>query len=469
MEETLNESTTESTSVANTEAENGENPFADGDNPIAGGGGGFGDPLAPDEGYEYDFGEDSGLPMRTPFDQLLEFEEFDNVGDIFGDLDPSDNPFAGGTPSDDAQPSTVDDNASEGNSNTDDNSTDSNDVDSDPMMNADFSGIDTGADNTDNGNGNNFIGDSEGESGSNNQAEGNGNWFYGNDNQVNGNGNWNLSGDSDTPFDSTFEGENNPLTGGNPLDVGESDGMSSDALGGNNPAFAGGSTTPAPVGEGEIPDTAENPTGNQNTVNGNGNWNFGSNNDTSGNGNWNFGDGNEVSEGNGNWNLGDDNEVSGNGNRPSGDDNSISGNGNRVTGDGNDINGNRFSLDENDLNVVGNGDRYFQTDTDGNVSLVSDESKSDPNYTFDFEGVVETSEDGEVDELINGGELSFGGDVEGQDVIDLVYGSLDIYESSNTTGTGSALDGSDAIDGAAEMFPEGEVLTDTSDDVLPVI
>ena len=438
MEETLNGSITEPTSASSTGAEGG-NPFAGGGspnaggdssnvggNPFAGGGAsGFGDPLAPAEGYEYNLGEDSGLPMRTPFDQLLEFEEFDNLGDIFGDLDPSDNPFAGGTPSNDAQPSTVDDNASEGNSNTDKN-TDNNDVDSDSMMNADFSGIDTGADNTDNGNGNNFIGDSEGESGSNNQADGNGNWFYGNDNQVNGNGNWNLSGDSDTPFDSTFEGENNPLTGDNPLDVGESDGMSSDALGGNNPAFAGGSTTPAPVGEGEIPDTAENPTGNQNTVNGNGNWNFGSDNDTSGNGN-------------------------------------------RVTGDGNDINGNRFSLDENDLNVVGNGDRYFQTDTDGNVSLVSDESKSDPNYTFDFEGVVETSEDGEVDELINGGELSFGGDVEGQDVIDLVYGSLDIYESSNTTGTGSALDGSDAIDGAAEMFPEGEVLTDTSDDVLPVI
>ena len=459
MEETLNGSTTESTSVGNTVAENGENP-------IAGGGGGFGDPLAPDEGYEYDLGEDSGLPMRTPFDQLLEFEEFDNVGDIFGDLDPSDNPFAGGTPSDEAQPNMVDDNASEDNYNTDEN-TDSNDVDGDSMINADFSGIDTGADNTDNGNGNNFIGDSEGESGSNNQAEGNGNWFYGNDNQVNGNGNQNLSGDSDTPFDSIFAGENNPLTGGNPLDVGEEDGMSSDALGGNNPVFAGGSTTPTPVGEGEIPDTAENPTGNQNTVNGNGNWNFGSNNDTSGNGNWNFGDGNEVSEGNGNWNLGDNNKVSGNGNRPSGNDNSISGNGNRVTGDGNDINGNRFSLDEDDLNVLGNGDRYFQTDTDGNVSLVSDESASDANYNF--EGVVGTSGDGEVDELINGGELSFGGDLEGQDVIDLVYGSLDIEESSNTIGTGSALDGSDAIDGGAETFTEGEVIADTSSDVMPVI
>jgi hypothetical protein len=332
-----------------------------------------------------------------------------------------------------------------------------------PTMDADFSGIDTGIGNTDNGNGNNFLGDSEGESGSNNQADGNGNWFYGNDNQangngnwnfgdgnqVNGNGNWNLNEESGTTLDSVFAGENNSLTGSNPLGVGEEGGIPADAIGGNNPVFAGGSTTPTTVGEGEILDTAENPTGNQNTVNGNGNWNFGSNNDTSGNGNWN---------------LGDNNDVSGNGNRPSGNDNSISGNGNRVTGDGNSINGNRFNLDENDLNVLGNGDRYFQTDTDGSVSLISDESASDSNYSFNFDGVVGSSANGEIDELLNGNELSTDGDLAaGQDVIDQVYGSL------NNSGMGSFSDGGDAVDSAAGIFPEGEVLVDASPDALAVM
>lgn len=320
-----------------------------------------------------------------------------------------------------------------------------------PTMEADFSGTDTGVGNTDNGNGNNFLGDSEGESGSNNQADGNGNWFYGNDNQangngnwnfgdgnqVNGNGNWNLNEESGTTLDSVVAGDNNSLP---------SSGLPVDALGGNNPVLAGGSNTPAPVGEGETIDTAD-PTGNQNTVDGNGNWNFGSNNDT---------------YGNGNWNLGDNNEVSGNGNRPSGDDNSISGNGNRVTGDGNSINGNRLSLDENDLNVLGNGDRYLQTDTDGNVSLISDESASDSNYTFNFDGVVESSADGEVDELLNGNELSADGDLAGQDVIDQVYGSLN-------SGMGSFADGGDAVDSAAGIFPEGEILGDASPDALTVM
>ena len=487
MEETLNESTTEPTSASSAETENSENPFAGG-GASGFGGGVLGDPLAPDEGYEYDFGEDSGLPMRTPFDQLLEFEEFDNLGDIFGDdVNSSDNPFAGGDASfasispnmdGDPQPSTVGDSDSQGNSNSFNSNTDgspfaeSDDADetadnvdemSDEgglMMNADFSGTDTGIGNTDNGNGNNFIGDSEGESGSNNQADGNGNWSFGNSNQINGNGNWNLSGEDSSPFNSIFEGENNPLTGGNPLGVGEEGGIPADAAG-NNPTFAGGSTMPTPVGKGEIPDTAENPTGNQNTVNGNGNWNFGSNNDTSGNGNWNFGDGNAVTDGNGNWNLGDDNEVSGNGNRPSGNDNSISGNSNRVTGDGNSINGNRFSLNEDDLNIVGNADRYLQTDVDGDISLINDESKSDSNY--DFDGVVEASGDLEVDQLLNGSDVPIDDDLAGEEVIDLVYGSFD-----STTGTGSFTDSDDGVDLAAGIFPEGEVPTDASPDVLPV-
>lgn len=340
MEETLNESTIEPTSVPSAEIENEENPFEDGSNTLTGGG--------------------------------------------------AEVPFGGGG----------------------------------SMMNADFSSIDTGAGNTDNGNGNNFVGDSEGNSGSNNQADGNGNWFYGNDNQAegngnwnfgdgnqtNGNGNWNLNEESGTPF----EGENNPLTGDNPLDVSEEGGIPADAIGGNNPVFAGGSTTPTTVGEGEIPDTAENPTGNQNTVNGNGNWNFGSNNDTSGNGNWNFGDGNVVTNGNGNRNTGDNNEVNGNGNRPSGDDNNISGNSNSVAGDGNSISGNRFELEESGLNIVGNADRYFVEDEEGNMTLVSDESASDPSYTFDFSGIAGVSENGEV----------AASESAGQDVTTQVYGSL---------------------------------------------
>jgi hypothetical protein len=521
MEETLNGSTTESTSVP---SNGGGNPFAEGSNSFAGGGfGGFGDPLAPAEGYEYDFGQNAdgeGLSMRTPFDQLLEFEEFSNVGDIFMDADMGDNPFAptgGSTPPsddgsevpaggfplpDDAQPNAGGDSVPEGDSNNPFDSfnpntsgspfTDSDDVADETadgveemsfggggsMMNTDFSGIDTGVGNTDNGNGNNFLGDSEGESGSNNQAEGSGNWFYGSDNlaegngnwsfgdgnQVNGNGNWNLNEAGGTPFDTIFAGENNPLTGGNPLGVGEESGVSADALGGNNPVFAGGSTMPTPAGEGETPDTAENPTGNQNTVNGNGNWNFGSNNDISGNGNWNFGDGNVVTDGNGNWNLGDNNEVSGNGNRPSGNNNSISGNSNRVTGDGNSINGNRFSLGEDDLNIVGNADRYFKTDEDGNFILVSDESANDSNYTFDFDEVVGASSDGEVDELLNGGELLGDVDPAGQDILEQVYESL----SLNSAGTGSLPGSGDSVDFAAGIFPEWEVPADASPDVLPV-
>jgi hypothetical protein len=400
MEETLNGSTTESTLIPNAGAENGENPFA------GSGAGGFGDPLAPDEGYEYeyDFGEDTGLQTgQAP----IEGNSDDTTGEIANGVE--EVSFDG----------------------------------SSSMMNGDFNGIDTGVGNTDNGNGNNFLGDSEGNSGSNNQADGNGNWFYGNDNlaegngnwnfgdgnQVNGNGNWNLNEESGTSFNSIFEGENNSLTGSNSLGVGEEGGIPADALGGNNPIFAGGSTTPTPVGEGQMPDTAENPTGNQNTINGNGNWNFGSDNDISGNGNWSFGDGNIVTEGNANWNLGDDNKVSGNGNRPSGNDNSISGNSNRISGDDNSINGNRFDLDEDGLNIVGNADRYFQTDTDGNVSLVSDESASDLNYNFDFDGVVEESGDGEQ---------PGDNDSAGQDVIDGVYGSL---TESNTDSLPDSSDG----------------------------
>jgi hypothetical protein len=69
-------------------------------NPTAGGGMGFSNPLAPAEGYEYDFSSfngDSEAP-GTPFDRLIGLPGIDNLGDIFGDLDPEDNPFGGGNP-----------------------------------------------------------------------------------------------------------------------------------------------------------------------------------------------------------------------------------------------------------------------------------------------------------------------------------------------------------------------------------
>ncbi|PSB11245.1 hypothetical protein C7B62_06160 [Pleurocapsa sp. CCALA 161] len=452
MEETLNESTIEPTSVPSAEIENEENPFEDGNNTLTGvGAGGFGDPLAPDEGYEYDFGGNGGTSSEVPsstdgeatsaggFPVSDDTQSSESGG---APQDNSNNPFSSFNPNIERSPlpdsDNVVDETAEGGAEVPFGGGGS-------MMNADFSSIDTGAGNTDNGNGNNFVGDSEGNSGSNNQADGNGNWFYGNDNQAegngnwnfgdgnqtNGNGNWNLNEESGTPF----EGENNPLTGDNPLDVSEEGGIPVDAIGGNNPVFAGGSTTPTTVGEGEIPDTAENPTGNQNTVNGNGNWNFGSNNDTSGNGNWNFGDGNVVTNGNGNRNTGDNNEVNGNGNRPSGDDNNISGNSNRVTGDGNSINGNGFELDESDLNIVGNADRYFIEDGEGNMTLVSDESASDPSYTFDFSGIAGVSENGEV----------AASESAGQDVTTQVYGSL--------TETGTSPSGAEA--GESPMMGAG--------------
>ena len=429
MEETLNGSTTEPTSILNDDMESEENPFADGGNFMSGGsvgsdGGILSDPLAPDENYEYDLGGDSGLEMRTPFDQLLEFEEFDNLGDIFVETDPSDNPFAGGFGED-----------------SDDFANDTGEVN--------FSNsIDTGVGNTDNGNGNNFIGDSEGESGSNNQSDGNGNWFYGNDNQAegngnwnfgdgnqtNGNGNWNLNEESGTSYSSFIEGENSFFSGSDSQGVGGEGGIPEQAFDGNNPIFAGGVGSPAPVGDGEIPDTAENPTGNENTVNGNGNWNFGSNNDTSGNGNWNFGDGNTVANGNGNRNTGDNNEVNGNGNRPSGNDNDISGNSNLISGDGNSINGNNLESDEDSLDMVGNADRYFQTDADGNVVLIGDESADDSNYNF--EGVVEAS----INSELNQEEFPVDNDLAGEDITNQVYQDLteaDTDYSSNDSDAGS--------------------------------
>ena len=439
--------------------------------PLAGGGV-LGDPLAPAEGYEYDFAS-GGLQMRTPFDDLVGLPGIDDITDIFGGEEMSgENPFAGGgMPANGSAPVSGDKNSASNSSepfqnfnpNTDGSPfSDSDDAPaqtaegveempmggSGAMMGGGFSGsIDTGTGNTDNGNGNNFLGDSEGKSGSNNQADGNGNWFYGNDNQasgngnwsfgegnqINGNGNWNLNEkEGGTPFDNLFAGENNSLEGGVPLDE----------IGGNNPVLSGGSTTPTPVGDGETPDSAKNPTGDKNVVDGNGNWNFGSENDISGNGNWSFGD---------------KNQVSGNGNRPTGDDNNVSGNSNRVSGSGNDVFGNRFNVEDDSTNIYGNGDRYFKEDKDGNVTLVSDESASDPNYAFDFEGVVNSSSD----PLLNGGKDSDLGS-NGEEIV------TDVYESLNGAGTGSLQSGDSSLGGAAGIFPVGEVPTDVPPDVLPV-
>jgi hypothetical protein len=67
MEEILNESTIELTSVPSAEIENEENPFEDGSNTLTGGGAdGFGDPLAPDEGCECDFSGDGGTSSEVP-------------------------------------------------------------------------------------------------------------------------------------------------------------------------------------------------------------------------------------------------------------------------------------------------------------------------------------------------------------------------------------------------------------------
>ncbi|MDY7020432.1 MAG: hypothetical protein SWJ54_03595, partial [Cyanobacteriota bacterium] len=54
----------------------------------------FGNPLAPAEGYEYNFEGD--LAASNPFDPLIGLPGIDDLGDIFGNLDPEDSPFAGG-------------------------------------------------------------------------------------------------------------------------------------------------------------------------------------------------------------------------------------------------------------------------------------------------------------------------------------------------------------------------------------
>ncbi len=383
-------------------------------NPFSGGGAsGFGDPLAPTGEATYNF-ESSELPMRTPFDGLIGLPGIDSIEDVFANVDMGDNPFAGGGEGSGnpfagggAGGSAGDGNpfagggAGDGNPFTGGSNPSANPVsentpyqgnqdayvgnayESDAQIQDDRPmSTDLGSNNTDNGTGNWFYGD-------NNEASGNGNWSFGSGNQANGNGNWFLSGSESTPFDtsSLFTSQSSSaarsLTGDREV---ASDSTSSN-MSGNNPVFAGGSSVPAPAGDGSIPESAVNPTGNSNTANGNGNWFFGDNNTTDGNGNWNFGNSSDTL-GNGNWNLGDGNQVNGNGNRPSGDANSIEGNGNRVAGDNNEVVGNRFDIASSGTKVYGNADRYFSEDSDGNMTLVENEAASDPNMSFNFNQIA---------------------------------------------------------------------------------
>ena len=304
----------------------GGNPFAgggesSGDNPFAGGGAsGFGNPLAPAEGYEFDFSGVAGegeSGMNTPWDELLQFDEFDNVADIID----GENPFAG------------DEESSEG---------------SNPFA-VSGEGTDTGVGNTDNGNSNQFFGDN---------------------NQANGNGNWYVSEETELP-DNLLEGDINPEVLG--LFGGEEDSIS-----GNNPAFAGGGI-PSFVGGAEPPETSSadgNQTdgsgnwnfGSENTTDGNGNWEVGDGNQTEGNANWNLGDGNTVT-GNGNRPSGDGNDMIGNGNQPTGDNNQINGNRVSTKEDNQNIvgNGDRYFLMDESGNIFlvndeSAGDSNYQFD-----------------------------------------------------------------------------------------------------------
>ena len=283
--------------------------------------------------------------MQTPWDELLQFDDFDSVGDII-DVEGG-NPFAGGGSDSGGGGNPF---AGGGNSNA-----------------AGFGQTtDTGVGNTENGNGNQY---------------------FGNDNETNGNGNWYISQESDLP-ENFMEGEGNSFIDSLFADNGNS-------IGGNNPAFAGGGV-PSFAGGGDF-STITGADNNQ--TEGNGNWNFGANNTTDGNGNWELGSNNQT-EGNANWNLGDNNQVTGNGNQPGGDNNQVTGNGNQPSGDDNQINGNRVSSDEDSQNIVGNGDRYLLMDDEGNIFVVDDESASDSQYEFDFEFLTNANgEDSETASL----------------------------------------------------------------------
>ncbi|HHP7229430.1 MAG TPA: hypothetical protein ACFCUY_01055 [Xenococcaceae cyanobacterium] len=345
-------------------AEAGGNPFAGGGNPFGG-----------------DMTAEGESGMNTPWDELLQFEEFDNVGDI---LELEENPFAGGgNPFGGDMTAEAGGNPFAGGGNPFGGDMTA-ETGGNPFGSSFSEGIDTGVENTDNGNGNNFIGDATGETGSNNQADGNGNWYFGNDNQTNGNGNWYISQASDLPANFS---ENTMDSFTASLFTGDDN-----SVGGNIPAFAGGGT-PSFTGGGDF---ADNAGASNNQTEGNGNWYFGENNNTNGNGNWEFGSGNQT-DGNANWNLGDSNTITGNGNRPSGDGNMITGNGNQPSGDDNEINGNRVSPEADNQNIVGNGDRYLLMDSDGNIFVVSDESNSDAQYEFDFE--LLTSVNGDESEI----------------------------------------------------------------------
>ncbi|WP_250121315.1 hypothetical protein [Chroococcidiopsis sp. CCMEE 29] len=319
----------------------GENPFAGnsdtsggGGNPFAGGsasgfgGGIFGDPLAPAEGYEYDF-DSSGLPMRTPFDPLFELPGIDGFEDLFGG-DGSGNPFAGG----DASASDSTDSSGSGNvpgnlpfsggnnpfaaggstpSGDGSSASDGSDIPGNLPFGNTPPSLETGSDLPETGtNGlpvpygsDNWISDIQNLDGANatgNTANGNGNWNFGSDNTTNGNGNWNFGSD--------------------------------------------------------------------NTTDGNGNWSYGSDSTTSGNGNWNFGSDNTI-DGNGNWQLGNENDILGNANRPTGDRNDILGSGNTSDVSGSTFVGNRIEGSSDDQTFVGNEGWAFPLGGDTTSNLTS--------------------------------------------------------------------------------------------------
>jgi hypothetical protein len=151
---------------------------------------------------------------------------------------------------------------------------------------------------------------------------------------------------------------------------------------GNLPPFAGGGV-PAFTGGGTLPTDSAGSGSNYNQTTGNGNWYFNGENQTTGNGNWYFGSSNQT-VGNGNWYLGDDNAIAGNSNRPSGSGNTITGNGNRPDGNDNNLTGNRVSISEEDQTILGNGDRYLTTDSNGNVTLINDATASDNDRTYEL-------------------------------------------------------------------------------------
>jgi len=245
-------------------ASGGGNPFA-GSGASGFGGGIFGDPLAPAEGYEYDF-DSSGLPMRTPFDPLFELPGIDGFEDLFGS-DGSGNPFAGGDASGSSDST---DSSSSGNvpgnlpfsggnnpfaaggipSGDGSSASDGSDIpDNLPFGNTPPS-LETGSDLPETGtNGlpvpygsDDWISDIQNLDGANatgNTANGNGNWQLGSDNTTSGNGNWNFGSDNTTDGNGNWQlGNDNDILGNANRPTGDGN----DILGSGNTSDVSGSS-----------------------------------------------------------------------------------------------------------------------------------------------------------------------------------------------------------------------------------